>query len=649
MPEPAAPSHHAARRPLVDPTSLPGAVPLAADAWRFEVWAPRAEQLAVQVVSGARAGQVLALAPLAHDPSRSVGGRFGGVAEGLAHGDRYWLLVDGEPLADPASRWQPEGVFGPSALVDPARLARGTRPFRPPPLARSVLYEVHVGTATPDGTFAALIGQLDRLVDLGVTTLELMPVCEFPGRWNWGYDGVFPYAAQSTYGGPEGLAELVRACHERDLAVVLDLVQNHFGPEGCVLPRFGPYTTDRYRTPWGPAVNVEGWGADEVRRFLLGSALWWLEALDVDGFRMDAIHGIVDPTARPYLAELTDAVADVGRRTGRPRLVVAESADNDPRVLAPTDQRGLGMDGQWHDDVHHALHALLTGERQGYYEDFGAPEQLARALLGQFVLDGRFSRFRGRRHGAPLVDVDAARLVCYAQNHDQVGNRPRADRLTTLLAPELVELACVLVALGPGTPLLFMGEEYGETRPFPFFVDHRDPALLEAVRRGRAEELGADPVALGLDPADPATRARAVLDPSVVGSPPHDRRLALWQTLLHVRRTHPALAPGGTCRATWQGDTLLVRREHGEALVVLCWRIQPGEVVVEPAPDLGPGRWRVLAGSAFPLGADVDAGGIGPRAELPLDERGLTVPGPGWLLVDREAPADRPVPPGADQ
>jgi maltooligosyltrehalose trehalohydrolase len=618
---------------------LPGAVALDETTWRFSVWAPHARSLAVRLESGDRAGESLALEPQATDPAGSVGGIWTGTVAGLAHGDRYRLVLDGEALADPASRWQPDGVFGPSALVDPERLSRSSAPFRPPSLGRSVFSEQHVGCSTPQGTFAAMIGQLDRLEDLGVTTLELMPVAEFPGRRNWGYDGVFPYAAQSSYGGPEGLADLVTACHDRGLAVILDVVHNHFGPEGCVLARFGPYVTDRYRTPWGPAVNVEGWGADEVRRFLVGSVRWWLEALDVDGFRLDAIHGIVDPTARPYLAELADAVAEVGRRSGRERVLVAESADNNPRVLTPTDQLGYGMDGQWNDDFHHALHAVVTGERQGYYVDFGGLDQLARATAGGFVLDGRFSRFRGRHHGAPATGLAPWRFVCAAQNHDQIGNRPEADRLTTLVGPELAELACVLVALAPGTPLLFMGEEYGETRPFPFFVDLTDPELREAVRRGRAAELGVDPAELTPDPLDPATMAQAVLDPQVADRPPHDRRLALWRALLRLRRTHPALAPDAPARAEAIEGTLQLARQAGQAAILLLWRPEAGAAPIGlPAAGRRAQPWGVLAGSEEPIRPDL---GDAPPLRWCAAGSTLQVPGPGWVLLERSG-GDRP-------
>ncbi len=615
---------------LVEPV---GALAEGDGRWRFVVWAPDASSVAVALHGGRRDGERHPLRPVPIHAAAGVGGYWTAVLDGLEHGDRYRLVLDdGPPLADPASRWQPHGVAGPSALVDPARLARHRGPFEPPELSRTVLYELHVGAFTTEGTFDAAIGQLDRLVDVGVTTVELMPVAEFPGTRNWGYDGVFPYAAQSSYGGPEGLARLVAACHTRGLAVLLDVVHNHLGPEGCVLPRFGPYTTDRYRTPWGPAMNVDGWGADEVRRYLIGSARWWLEALDLDGFRLDAIHGIVDPTARGYLGELTTAVADVARHSGRRRVVVAESADNDPRVLAPVADGGRGMDGQWNDDFHHALRAVLTGERRHVLVDYGSVGQLRRAVAGGFVFTGQHNRFRGRRHGAPAQGVAPWRFVVYDQNHDQVGNRPRGDRLTTQVPAERVDLAVVLVALSPGTPMLFMGEEYGETAPFPYVIDHADPALVEAVRRGRAAEMGDLFDAEPLDPADPAVARLAVLDPGQAAHGAHAERLALWRRLLGLRRSHPALAPGGTVDVGGHGDLVALHRAAGSAQVLVL--VHVGTEPVAHALPAGV-SWRLLDGSSGALQLDGAAGATAPGGTSAPG--GATVPGgttvPGGATV----------------
>jgi len=339
-----------------------------------------------------------------------------------------------------------------------------------PSLPEWVLYELHVGTFTPEGTFDAVVPRLDALRDLGVTGIELMPVAAFPGRRNWGYDGVYPYAVHAAYGGPEGYVRLLDACHERGLAVVQDVVQNHLGPEGNYLRDFGPYFTDAYRTPWGEALNFDGPGSDGVRAFWTGQARHFLVDLGCDGLRMDAIDTIVDPTAQHYLEQLATAKADWEAETGRPLVLVAESDLNAPRVIRPRERGGYGVDAQWSDDLHHAIHALLTGESRGYYGGFGRVADLAKALEASFVFDGRYSHHRGRRHGAPAVDTPTEQHVVCLQNHDQIGNRLVGDRLSTLVSLDALKVAAGTLLLSPYVPLLFMGEEYGETNPFPYFV-----------------------------------------------------------------------------------------------------------------------------------------------------------------------------------
>ncbi|MDA8070398.1 MAG: malto-oligosyltrehalose trehalohydrolase [Actinomycetota bacterium] len=552
----------------------PGASPLGGGRWKVEIWAPHSRRVVLHLDDGRQV--VLDPQPA---PADGVGGYHCAEVDGLRDGDRYQLSLDGGPLlADPASRWQPDGVHGPSALYDPTvdRWDDASAAVDVP-LERSVFYELHVGTFSPRRTFDGVAAQLDHLVDLGITTIELMPVAQFPGARNWGYDGVFPYAAQCTYGGPHGLARLVAACHRRGLAVALDVVYNHLGPEGNILPCFGPYLTDRYATPWGPAMNFDGWGSDEVRRYCVGNALWWFEQMHVDVLRLDAVHGIVDPTARPFLQELAEATASASARLGRRLLLVAESADNNPRLVTPRSGGGVGMDGQWSDDFHHALHGLLTGERRGYYRDFGSPDQLAGALDDGFVLRGQFSAFRGRRHGQPACGVAPSQLVIFDQNHDQVGNRPRGDRLAAMAPLAVVRLAAVLTLLAPGTPLVFMGEEYGAEMPFPYFVDHGDPELTEAVRRGRAREMADLWDTEPLDPGDPATFTAATVDLAQAREPGHREQLALYRQLLEIRRTHRALGPEATCTTTVDGSLLVVQRQlpptadHAAAALVVLW------------------------------------------------------------------------------
>ena len=450
-------------------------------------------------------------------------------------------MLDGGPeLPDPASRAQPEGVHGPSQVVDLA-YPWTDQAFRPAPLREWILYELHIGTYTESGTFTGAAAALDELVELGVTAVEIMPVAQFPGRRNWGYDGVFPFAVQHSYGGARGLQEFVDECHRRDLAVVLDVVYNHLGPEGDVLDRFAPYFTDRYSTPWGRAVNLDGPFSDDVRAYFLANARQWFEHFHVDALRLDAVHELIDRSARPFLAELSEATAELGGRIGRSCTLIAESADNNPLVVTPRAGRGLGMHAQWNDDFHHSVHAVLTGERDGYYGDYGTADDVARALSQGFVYQGRYSAFRKRRHGAPSTGVPPERFVIFVQNHDQVGNRPDGARLSTLVPPERLRLAAALLPCPPGLPLLFMGEEYGEVAPFAYFVDHQDPELLDAVRRGRAAEHAHDRGGPVPDPADPATFTAAVLRRGRAGEPVHAELRQLYRDLIALRRCEPAL------------------------------------------------------------------------------------------------------------
>jgi maltooligosyltrehalose trehalohydrolase len=398
-----------------------------------------------------------------------------------------------------------------------------------------VLYELHVGTFTPEGTFDAVRARLDALRALGVTAIELLPVAQFPGARNWGYDGVFPFAVQNTYGGLAGLRRLVRACHARNLGLVLDVVYNHVGPEGSPLRAFGPYFTDRYRTPWGDAMNFDGPESDHVRRFFLESARHLATAADVDGFRVDAVHAIADATARPFVVDLTETARELGRRRGRPLLSMAESSDNDPRIVRPVSEGGLGFDAVWSDDLHHAVHAYLTGERDRYYADYGSVEDIRRAWVRGFAIAGAFSRFRGRRHGAPARGIPADRFVVALQNHDQVGNRAWGDRLGTVLPWEALKLAAGAVLLSPFTPLLFMGEEYGETAPFLYFTDHRSPELAEAVRRGRRAEFGIPPDREFPDPQAEETFRRSALRFARRRTGRHRTWLAFYRALLALR------------------------------------------------------------------------------------------------------------------
>ena len=457
---------------------------------------------------------------------------------------RYAYVLDGEgPFPDPRSPWQPDGVHEASHVYDHSafawtdRMWRGRRP--------GVLYETHVGTFTREGTFDAAIERLDHLVDLGVDAVELMPVAAFPGRNGWGYDGVALWAVHEPYGGPDGLKRFVDACHARGLAVVLDVVYNHLGPSGNHLGRYGPYFTDAYRTPWGAAVNVDRAGSDEVRAFIVENALMWLRDYHLDGLRLDAVHAIEDHRALHILEELSAAVDGLRAATGREMVLIAESDLGDPRLVTAREAGGYGLDAQWNDDFHHALHVALTGERQGYYDDFGKPGALAKTLAKVFFHDGTWSSFRGRTHGRPVdpLRTPGHRFVVFLQNHDQVGNRATGDRISANLSAELLKVGAGLLLTSPYTPMLFMGEEWGAATPWRYFTDHVEPELARAVSEGRRREFASHgwDFADVPDPQDPETHRASVLDWDEPGEPGHRELLAWYRALIALRRSCPEL------------------------------------------------------------------------------------------------------------
>jgi maltooligosyltrehalose trehalohydrolase len=447
----------------------------------FLVWAPSVDRVDVQLVDQR---EILSL-------DRTEGGYFTGrIPAGPGNLLYQYRLDDRFERPDPASRWQPRGVHGPSAVV-PLEFPWSDDAWRGIPLRDYIFYELHVGAYTPPGTFGALIERLHELRELGITAVELMPVAEFPGARNWGYDGVYPFAAHHAYGGPFGLKALVNACHLEGLAVVLDVVYNHLGPEGNYLADFGPYFTDRYRTPWGSAINFDGSYSDHVVRYFVENALQWLDEFHIDALRLDAVHGIVDRNAQPFLACLSKEVDDLAKLQDREIHLIAESDSNDFRITQSRTLGGYGLHAQWADDFHHSLHCLQTSERDGYYEDFGRVADLAKAFRSGFVFEGQYSPHRKQRHGSSAATLQAASVVVCSQNHDQVGNRMRGERSADLLTFEGLKLSAAAVLLSPFLPLLFMGEEFAETHPFLYFTSHEDKALGEAVRDGRLKEFAA--------------------------------------------------------------------------------------------------------------------------------------------------------------
>jgi maltooligosyltrehalose trehalohydrolase len=462
-------------------------------------------------------------------------------------GEGYGFLLDGHgPYPDPRSPWQPDGIHGLSRLVDHRQFQWTDTGFNAPPLARAVIYELHIGTFTSTGTFEAAIERLDHLVQLGVTHVELMPVNEFSGHHGWGYDGVDLFAPHHAYGGPAGLKRLVNACHRRGLAVLLDVVYNHLGPTGNYLGKFAPYFTDRYHTPWGQALNFDGPHSDEVRRFFCDNARMWLRDYHFDGLRLDAVHAICDQSAQPLLEQLADEVRALSEETGRRLVLIAESDLNDPRLLWPPGRGGFGLDAQWSDDFHHALHSVLTGERNGYYEDFGCFNQLAKALRNAYVYDGEYSIHRKRHHGRPPVGLDGSHFLAYAQNHDQVGNRACGERLSQLVSPGRLKITAALVLTSPYVPMLFQGEEWGAGTPFQYFTNHAEPELAKAVREGRRQEFAAfgwKPEAVP-DPQARETFERSRLTWSELTGESHAALLHWHRQLIQLRRAEPALADG---------------------------------------------------------------------------------------------------------
>ena len=590
----------------------------------FLVWAPLADQVEVHLISPRE--RMLPLKKLAK-------GYFGDALEGIEPGSLYLYRLDRhKERPDPASQFQPQGVHGPSQVIDPHFLWSDNA-WAGLPLRDYVIYELHVGTYTPEGTLTAIIPHLDTLKDLGITALEIMPVAQFPGGRNWGYDGTYPFAVQNTYGGPNALKELVNACHTRGLAVILDVVYNHLGPEGNYLADYGPYFTQRYRTPWGPAVNLDGPESDEVRRYFIDNARQWISAYHLDALRLDALHAIVDLTPIPFLAELAEALHYEGELLNRRVYLMAESDLNDVRLLRAKELGGFGLDAHWNDDFHHALHTLITGEQTGYYLDFGRLTQLAKGWQEGFIYTGEYAPYRRRRHGSSSRDIALHRFVVFAQNHDQVGNRLMGDRLSQQVSFEALKLAAGVVLLSPGLPLLFMGEEFGETAPFFYFVSHSDLDLIEAVRQGRKEEfaafhwLGEPP-----DPQAEETFVRSRINHHLRQNGKHRILWEFHRALLQLRRELTLLADLGRkdreVVAFEKEQVLWVRMvgEQGEA--VLAYHF--GEVSLNMSFSWPAGHWDKRLDS-------VDKSWDGPGSQFPDELHGgqdthLTFP-PHALVV----------------
>jgi maltooligosyltrehalose trehalohydrolase len=560
------------------------------DRRRLPLWAPRAEH--VECVLGDRR--------LVMEP---IGGGWRLTPEEIAPGTDYRFSLDGrDPLPDPRSPWQPEGVHGPSRTLDPAAFDWTDERWQAPPLAAAVIYELHVGTFSEAGTFEGAIGHLDRLVELGITHVELMPVNEFPGERGWGYDGVDLFAPHHAYGGPAGLARLVDACHQRGLAVLLDVVYNHLGPAGNYLGQYGPYFTDRYRTPWGQAVNLDGPGSEEVRRFFIDNALMWMRDYHIDGLRLDAIHAIVDTSAVHLLEQMAAEVDQLEAPLGSHKVLVAESDLNDPRVVRPPEIGGYGIDAQWSDDFHHALHSLLTGERDGYYADFGSLRDLAETLRHAFRYRWEYAEFRGRRHGRAADGVPGHRFLGYLQNHDQIGNRAVGERSAALMSHGRLKAGAAVVFLAPFVPMVFQGEEWAASTPFQYFTDHPDRELGRLVSEGRRKEFAAfgwDPESVP-DPQSGDTFERSRLRWDERGSGVHAEMLEWHRRLIALRRTTADLLDGDRERIELDYDNEGGWLWFARGSILLALNIGPEESRLE-LPSAGGAQLALASGDGVRL------------------------------------------------
>ncbi|MEV0597491.1 malto-oligosyltrehalose trehalohydrolase [Nonomuraea cavernae] len=563
----------------------------------FEVWAPKATAVEVDVLDGRR--------PM----SPREGGWWAVEVPEATHGTRYGFVLDGDgPYPDPRTRRQPEGIFGPSAVYEDARFTWADDEWTGRDLRGSVIYEMHVGTFTPEGTFEAAIDRIGHLVELCVDFVEVMPVAPVPGGRNWGYDGVDLYAVNETYGGPDGLKSFVDACHRNGIGVILDVVYNHLGPSGNFLHPFGPYFTGFSGSYWGEGVNLDGPGSDEVRRYLIDNALQWLRDYHIDGLRLDAVHALHDKRATHLLAELSAEVDALACTLGRPLSLIAESDLNDPRMVRSLDAGGLGMTAQWNDDVHHALHTAVSGESHGYYEDFTGLRALAKVLTGGVLHDGGHSTFRGRHHGASYQGVPGHRLVACLQNHDQIGNRPMGDRLPMTA----LKLGAGLLLTSPFTPMLFMGEEWGAATPFLFFSDHVEPQLRESEdERRRIEFEGFGYTWDAPHPSDAKTFHQSKLDWGELKDEDHWSLLCWYRDLIALRKALPELCdprldrvraefdPGGKWLVMWRG-ALAVAVNFGTESVTLP--LEVGSVLLasdEPVSVSAEGLW--LPGQALAI------------------------------------------------
>jgi len=542
----------------------------------FAVWAPLRTTVDLLILSSGSE----TVYPMKKDDR----GYWHSTVDGVSEGTQYLYRLDGDiKRPDPASQFQPDGVHGPSQIIDHTSFTWSEQSYKPRVLQEMIIYELHVGTFTDQGTFEDIITRIDELKDIGINTIEIMPVSQFPGERNWGYDGTYPFAVQNSYGGSEGLKKLVAACHDKDVSVILDVVYNHLGHEGNYLWDYGPYFTEKYKTPWGSGINFDGAYSNEVRNYFIENALYWFGEYHIDGLRLDAVHGIYDMSARPFLKQLAECVEVFSQKQKRNFLLIAESDLNDSKVITPRSQGGYGHDGQWCDDFHHALHTVLTGENCGYYKDFGDLTHLEKSFQEGYVYSGQYSAFRKRDHGNSSLERSAEQFVVFSQNHDQVGNRMNGQRLSSLVSYEALKLAAGTVLLSPYIPLLFMGQEYAENNPFMYFVSYGDKAMIDGVRKGRIEEFKEFHTGEAIhDPQNEEIFLRSKLDWDKRSHSHHAVMLEFYKTLINLRKTVPALShlDKKSCEiVSGNGaNSIIMRRWHEKSEVLTFFNYEDKEV-----------------------------------------------------------------------
>lgn len=560
--------------------------------YEFAVWAPSPGTVSLKIVSPYK--KVIPMCRVHREYWKTT---IDDLAQNISY---YYRLDDVKDRPDPASHYQPEGVHGPSHVVNHSFNWEDDH-WKGISLADMVIYELHVGTFTQNGTFDEIIPRLDELKNLGINALEIMPVAQFPGERNWGYDGVHPYAVQNSYGGPTGFKRFINECHKKGIAIILDVVYNHLGPEGNYLRDFGPYFTDKYKTPWGDAINFDDTHSHEVRNFFIENAIHWFRHYHVDALRLDAIHAIFDMGEKHFLSELSERVEEFSQKQGRKYHLIAESDLNDSRIVIPREFLGYGIDGIWCDDFHHSLHTLLTGENRGYYLDFGKVAHMAKSMKEGFVYSGEYSEFRKKNHGNSSKDVPAKQMVVFSQNHDQIGNRMLGERLSVLVSFEALKLAAGIVLLSPYIPLLFMGEEYGENAPFLYFVSHSDCALIEAVREGRKKEFGefkwqGEPP----DPQDAETFLKSKINWNKRMGGNHKVLLNFYKNLITLRKTNPALSypdkKSSIVDSLEREKIISMRRWNVSHEVFFIFNFNCSEVKI--VPSIIEGKWNKILDSS---------------------------------------------------